>query len=225
MTEIQRQLFALRDQAYKDFHKKLIPTIDSNRIIGVRTPVLRSMAKRCAGQPEMQAFLHALPHTYYEENNLHAFLLEQIKDYPTLLAELHAFLPYIDNWATCDGLRAKCVKKHLAEFLREIRTWLSSERIYTIRFGLNMLLSFYLDDAFEPEYLLWAAQVQSEEYYVQMMQAWYFATALAKQWDSTIGYLQTDRLNLWVHNKTIQKAIESRRVTDQHKQYLRTLKR
>ena len=168
MTEIQRQLFALRDQAYKDFHKKLIPTIDSNRIIGVRTPVLRSMAKRCAGQPEMQAFLHALPHTYYEENNLHAFLLEQIKDYPTLLAELHAFLPYIDNWATCDSLRPKCVKKHLPEFLREIQTWLSSERIYTIRFGLNMLLSFYLDDAFEPEYLLWAAQVQSEEYYVQM---------------------------------------------------------
>ena len=208
MTEIQRQLFALRDQAYKDFHKKLIPTIDSNRIIGVRTPVLRSMAKRCAGQPEMQASLHA-----------------QITDYPTLLAELHAFLPYIDNWATCDSLRPKCVKKHLPEFLREIRTWLSSERIYTIRFGLNMLLSFYLDDAFEPEYLLWAAQVQSEEYYVQMMQAWYFATALAKQWDSTIGYLQTDRLNLWVHNKTIQKAIESRRVTDQHKQYLRTLKR
>lgn len=225
MTEIQRQLFALRDQAYKDFHKKLIPTIDSNRIIGVRTPILRSMAKRWAGQPEAQAFLHALPHTYYEENNLHAFLLEQITDYPTLLAELHAFLPYIDNWATCDGLRPKCVKKHLPEFLQEIRGWMQSERTYTVRFGINMLMSFYLDDAFQEEYLSWAAQVQSKEYYVQMMQAWYFATALAKQWDSTIGYLQTGQLSTWVHNKTIQKAIESRRVTDQHKQYLRTLKR
>lgn len=225
MTEIQRQLFALRDQAYKDFHKKLIPTIDSNRIIGVRTPILRSMAKRWAGQPEAQAFLHALPHTYYEENNLHAFLLEQITDYPTLLAELNVFLPYIDNWATCDGLRPKCVKKHLPEFLQEIRGWMQSERTYTVRFGINMLMSFYLDDAFQEEYLSWIAQVQSKEYYVQMMQAWYFATALAKQWDSTIGYLQTGQLSTWVHNKTIQKAIESRRVTDQHKQYLRTLKR
>ena len=169
--------------------------------------------------------MHALPHTYYEENNLHAFLLEQITDYPTLLAELHAFLPYIDNWATCDSLRPKCVKKHLPEFLQEIRGWMQSERTYTVRFGINMLMSFYLDDAFQEEYLSWVAQVQSEEYYVQMMQAWYFATALAKQWDSTIGYLQTGQLSTWVHNKTIQKAIESRRVTDQHKQYLRTLKR
>ena len=224
MTEIQRQLFALRDQAYKDFHKKLIPTIDSNRIIGVRTPVLRSMAKRCAGQPEMQAFLHALPHTYYEENNLHAFLLEQITDYPTLVAELHAFLPYIDNWATCDSLRPKCVKKHLPEFLREIRTWLSSERIYTIRFGLNMLLSFYLDDAFEPEYLLWAAQVQSEEYYVNMMVAWYLATALAKQWNATIPYLEKRKLPDWVHRKTIQKAVESYRITAEQKVYLKSLR-
>ncbi len=225
MTKIQQQLFTLRDEKYKAFHSKLIPTIDPQTIIGVRTPELRKLAKQIEQEPETQEFLHTLPHRYYEENNLHDFLLERIKDYPTFLAELNAFLPYIDNWATCDGLRPKCVKKHLPEFLQEIRGWMQSERTYTIRFGINMLMSFYLDDAFQEEYLSWAAQVQSEEYYVQMMQAWYFATALAKQWDSTILYLQNDQLGTWVHNKTIQKAIESRRISAQQKQLLRTLKR
>lgn len=225
MTKIQQQLFALRDEKYKAFHSKLIPTIDPQTIIGVRTPELRKLAKQIEQEPETQEFLHTLPHRYYEENNLHDFLLERIKDYPTFLAELNAFLPYIDNWATCDGLRPKCVKKHLPEFLQEIRGWMQSERTYTIRFGINMLMSFYLDDAFQEEYLSWVAQVQSEEYYVQMMQAWYFATALAKQWDSTILYLQNDQLGTWIHNKTIQKAIESRRISAQQKQFLRTLKR
>lgn len=225
MTTIQQQLFTLRDEKYKAFHSKLIPTIDPQTIIGVRTPELRKLAKQIEQEPETQEFLHTLPHRYYEENNLHDFLLERIKDYPTFLAELNAFLPYIDNWATCDGLRPKCVKKHLPEFLQEIRGWMQSERTYTIRFGINMLMSFYLDDAFQEEYLSWAAQVQSEEYYVQMMQAWYFATALAKQWGSTILYLQNDQLGTWVHNKTIQKAIESRRISAQQKQLLRTLKR
>lgn len=225
MTKIQRQLFALRDEKYKAFHSKLIPTIDPETIIGVRTPELRKLAKQIEQEPETQEFLHTLPHRYYEENNLHDFLLERIKDYPTFLAELNAFLPYVDNWATCDGLRPKCVKKHLPEFLQEIRGWMQSERTYTVRFGINMLMSFYLDDAFQEEYLSWVAQVQSEEYYVQMMQAWYFATALAKQWDSTILYLQNDQLGTWIHNKTIQKAIESRRISTQQKQLLRTLKR
>lgn len=225
MTKIQQQLFTLRDEKYKAFHSKLIPTIDPQTIIGVRTPELRKLAKQIEQEPETQEFLHTLPHRYYEENNLHDFLLERIEDYPTFLAELNAFLPYIDNWATCDGLRPKCVKKHLPEFLQEIRGWMQSERTYTIRFGINMLMSFYLDDAFQEEYLSWAAQVQSEEYYVQMMQAWYFATALAKQWDSTILYLQNDQLGTWIHNKTIQKAIESRRISTQQKQLLRTLKR
>lgn len=225
MTKIQQQLFALRDEKYKAFHSKLIPTIDPQTIIGVRTPELRKLAKQIEQEPETQEFLHTLPHRYYEENNLHDFLLERIKDYPTFLTELNAFLPYIDNWATCDGLRPKCVKKHLPEFLQEIRGWMQSERTYTIRFGINMLMSFYLDDAFQEEYLSWVAQVQSEEYYVQMMQAWYFATALAKQWDSTILYLQNDQLGTWIHNKTIQKAIESRRISTQQKQLLRTLKR
>ncbi len=225
MTKIQQQLFALRDEKYKAFHSKLIPTIDPQTIIGVRTPELRKLAKQIEQEPETQEFLHTLPHRYYEENNLHDFLLERIKDYPTFLAELNAFLPYVDNWATCDGLRPKCVKKHLPEFLQEIRGWMQSERTYTVRFGINMLMSFYLDDAFQEEYLSWVAQVQSEEYYVQMMQAWYFATALAKQWDSTILYLQNDQLGTWIHNKTIQKAIESRRISTQQKQLLRTLKR
>lgn len=225
MTKIQQQLFALRDEKYKAFHSKLIPTIDPQTIIGVRTPELRKLAKQIEQEPETQEFLHTLPHRYYEENNLHDFLLERIKDYPTFLAELNAFLPYIDNWATCDGLRPKCVKKHLPEFLQEIRSWMQSERTYTVRFGINMLMSFYLDDAFQEEYLSWVAQVQSAEYYVQMMQAWYFATALAKQWDRTILYLQNDQLGTWVHNKTIQKAIESRRISTQQKQLLRTLKR
>lgn len=225
MTKIQQQLFALRDEKYKAFHSKLIPTIDPQTIIGVRTPELRKLAKQIEQKPETQEFLHTLPHRYYEENNLHDFLLERIKDYPTFLAELNAFLPYIDNWATCDGLRPKCVKKHLPEFLQEIRGWMQSEQTYTIRFGINMLMSFYLDDAFQEEYLSWVAQVQSEEYYVQMMQAWYFATALAKQWDSTILYLQNDQLGTWIHNKTIQKAIESRRISTQQKRLLRTLKR
>lgn len=225
MTDIQNRLFALRDEQYQAFQSKLIPTIDPQTIIGVRTPELRKLAKQLETEPETQVFLHTLPHTYYEENNLHGFLLERIKDYSVFLEKLHAFLPYIDNWATCDGLRPKCVKKYLPEFLQEIRGWIQSDRIYTIRFGINMLMSFYLDDAFQPDYLSWVAGVQSDEYYVQMMQAWYFATALAKQWDSTVPYLQQEKLCVWVHNKTIQKAIESRRISTQQKRILRTWKR
>lgn len=225
MTEIQQKLFALRDEGYRAFQSKLIPTVDPQTMIGVRTPELRKLAKQIEQEPETQEFLHTLPHMYYEENNLHGFLLERIKDYAMFVTELNAFLPYIDNWATCDGLRPKCVKIHLPEFLQEIRRWMQSGQTYTVRFGINMLMSFYLDDAFRGEYLSWVADVQSDEYYVQMMQAWYFATALAKQWDSTMVYLQQEKLNAWVHNKTIQKAIESRRISAQQKQMLRTLKR
>lgn len=225
MTEMQQKLFALRDEGYRAFQSKLIPTVDPQTMIGVRTPELRKLAKQIEREPETQVFLHTLPHMYYEENNLHGFLLERIKDYAVFVTELNAFLPYIDNWATCDGLRPKCVKTHLPEFLQEIRRWMQSGQTYTVRFGINMLMSFYLNDAFWGEYLSWVADVQSDEYYVQMMQAWYFATALAKQWDSTMAYLQQEKLNAWVHNKTIQKAIESRRISAQQKQMLRTLKR
>lgn len=225
MTEMQQKLFALRDEGYRAFQSKLIPTVDPQTMIGVRTPELRKLAKQIEQEPETQEFLHTLPHMYYEENNLHGFLLERIKDYAVFVTEINAFLPYIDNWATCDGLRPKCVKTHLPEFVQEIRRWMQSGQTYTIRFGINMLMSFYLDDAFRGEYLSWVTDVQSDEYYVLMMQAWYFATALAKQWDSTIVYLQQEKLNVWVHNKTIQKAIESRRISAQQKQMLRILKR
>lgn len=165
-----------------------------------------------------------MPHTYYEENNLHGFLLEKEKDYSRLVDKLDIFLPYVDNWATCDMIRPKILKKHLKEFLPKVQEWLNSDKVYTIRYGIGMLLSFYLDEEFKPEYLEWVAQIRSEEYYVNMMIAWYFATALAKQYDASIRYIEEHKLDEWTHNKAIQKAMESYRVTDEQKSYLRTLK-
>ena len=217
-------LFALQDLTYKEFQCGLMPTVDPDTVIGVRTPALRKLAKDFAKAPETAEFLQTLPHRYYEENNLHGLLISAMRDYDGAVAALHAFLPYVDNWATCDLIRPKVFQKHLPELLEKIEVWLSADRTYTIRFGLEMLMTYYLDDAFCPEYLELAAGVRSGEYYANMMIAWYFATALAKQYDAALPYLRECRLDPWTHNKAIQKSIESRRITDGQKAYLRSLK-
>ena len=223
-TTIRDRLFELQDLSYRDFQCKLMPTVDPDTVIGVRTPELRKLAKSFSKEPEAEAFLRTLPHRYYEENNLHGFLIETMKDYSQVIAALDAFLPYVDNWATCDLMSPKIFKKHLPELREQIQVWMASSHTYTIRFGIEMLMTFYLDEQFQPEYLDWVADVHSEEYYVNMMIAWYFATALAKQYDAALPYLQEHRLEPWTHNKAIQKAIESYRITDEQKAYLRSLK-
>lgn len=225
MTEIQKKLFKMQDLGYRDFHSKLMPTIDKETIIGVRVPILRRLAKELFKNGEYMYFLNDLPHKYYEENNLHSLLIMQIKSYDECLAETERFLPYVDNWATCDTLRPKVFKKHLSQLLPEINLWINSGEVYTVRFGIEMLMCHYLDDKFKTEYADLVASVKSEEYYVNMMVAWYFATALAKQYNSILPYIEKDILPIWVHNKTIQKAVESYRITKEQKAYLKTLKR
>ena len=224
MTEIIREhLSNLQDLKYKDFHTKLIPTVNPDTVIGVRTPALKAYAKQLRGL-DVSEFLADLPHKYYDENNLHGLLIMSIKDYGEGLEALKSFLPYVDNWATCDLLRPVSFQKHRTELLEEIKLWLKSEHTYTLRFGIEMLMVHFLDEDFKPEYLEWLAEIRSEEYYVNMMLAWYYATALAKQWEATLPYMENYRLDKWVHNKTIQKAIESFRVTDEHKACLRKLR-
>ena len=224
MTEIiRRHLYDLQDSEYKAFNSKLIPNIEPERIIGVRTPELKAYAKSLKNC-DVSAFLSDLPHKYYDENSLHGFLIMGIKDYDRCIAAINAFLPFVDNWATCDQLRPLCFKKHRAELIEQIIIWLESEHTYTKRFAMGMLMAHFLDEDFKPEYLEWLAEIRSEEYYVNMMLAWYYATALAKQWEATLPYIENRRLDTWVHNKTIQKAIESYRVTDEQKAYLRTLR-
>ena len=225
MTEIQKKLFKMQDLGYRDFHSKLMPTIDKETIIGVRVPILRRLAKELFKNGEYMYFLNDLPHKYYEENNLHSLLIMQIKSYDECLAETERFLPYVDNWATCDTLRPKVFKKHLSQLLPEINLWINSGEVYTVRFGIEMLMCHYLDDKFKTEYADLVASVKSEEYYVNMMVAWYFATALAKQYNSILPYIEKDILPIWVHNKTIHKAVESYRITKEQKAYLKTLKR
>jgi 3-methyladenine DNA glycosylase AlkD len=222
--EVRQKLFALQDLKYREFQCKLIPTVDPETVIGVRTPELRKFAREFSGTPEAEEYLKLLPHRYYDENNLHGFLIERIRDYDTLIAHLETFLPYIDNWATCDLISPKVFRKHLPELYEKIKLWIASGRTYPVRFGIEMLMSFYLNEAFLPEHLGLVAGVRSEEYYVKMMIAWYFATALAKQYDAALPYLQERRLDSWTHNKTIQKAIESYRISEEQKAYLRTLK-
>lgn len=219
---IQEKLFSLQDLKYRDFHAKLVPGIDKDRIIGVRVPDLRKLAKEIPLE-EAKAFMGELPHKYIEENNLHGFIISSMKDFEAVIRELEAFLPYVDNWATCDLISPKIFKKNLDELLPYIDKWLKSQETYTIRFGIEMLMSFYLDADFKPEYLEKVAKIRSEEYYVRMMVAWYFATALAKQYDASIGYIEQHRLEDWTHRKTIQKAVESRRLTPEQKNYLKTL--
>ena len=224
ITNVQTRLFELQDLKYRDFHAKLMPTVNKEKIIGVRTPALRVFAKKYGKTDEAKEYLQILPHQYYEENNLHGLLIEQIKDYDTCLEELERFLPYIDNWATCDMLAVKVVKNHLDTFIDEVYRWMESDHAYTIRFGISMLMRYYLEDAFQMEYPEKVAQICSEEYYVNMMRAWYFATALAKQYDKILPFIEKQKLDVWTHNKTIQKAIESYRITPEQKEYLRGLK-
>ena len=224
ISGILEQLFALQDTTYQAFQSKLLPTVAPKTIIGVRTPLLRKLAKELAGTPQAECFLSSLPHKYYEENNLHAFLVERIRDYDTALAETERFLPYIDNWGTCDCFCPKVFAKHKLELLDSIRRWLNSGRLYTMRYAIGMLMRYYLDADFQSEYLAWAANVHSEEYYVNMMRAWFFATALAKQPDATLPWLTERWLDVWTHNKTIQKAVESYRISPEMKQQLRQLR-
>lgn len=215
----------MQDLSYRDFHSKLMPTVEKELVIGIRTPDLRKFAKNFSKSPFASDFLKILPHKYYEENNLHAFLIEQIRDYGSCIDEINRFLPFVDNWATCDMLRPKIFKKYLPELLEQIKIWLKSEDVYAVRFGIEMLMCHYLDGDFNEEYLQWVSEIRSDEYYIRMMVAWYFATALAKQYDAAIPFLEQNRLDTDTHNKTIRKAIESYRITDEKKVYLYTLKR
>lgn len=221
MEEIQKHLFELQDMAYRDFHSRLMPDIDKETVIGIRVPVLRKYAKSIAGTELAEKFIKELPHCYYEENNLHMMLITGIKDYARCLTEIERFLPYIDNWATCDFPAPKCFEDHKEELLPVIKRWIASSETYTIRYGIGMLMRLYLDEDFDPEYVRLVVGVKSDEYYVNMMIAWYMATALAKQWDAVIPYIEDHCMSDWVHRKTIQKAVESYRITDEQKEYLK----
>ena len=221
---IRERLFSMGEEVYRDFQSALMPTVDKSRVLGVRTPALRKYAAEIAKTPLAAEFMSVLPHEYYEGNNLHAFILEKIKDYDAVVRALDAFLPYVDNWATCDCMAPRVLAKHPQELCTKIDEWLLSGKTYTVRYGIGALMRYYLDENFREEYLAKVAGIVSEEYYVNMMIAWYFATALAKQYDATLPYLEKYVLSPWVHNKTIQKACESNRVCAEHKTYLRTLK-
>ena len=221
---ITARLTALRDEGYRDFHARLIPTVDKARILGVRMPALRALARELDGSREAADFMHMLPHIYYEENNLHALLIARGRDLDTVLAQTEAFLPHIDNWATCDCFSPKIFARHRAALLPHIDRYLASGEVYTVRFGIKMLMEHFLDADFSPAYLEKVAAVRSEEYYINMMCAWYFATALAKQYGQALPYLTERCLPQWVHNKTIQKAVESYRITPEQKGFLRTLR-
>ncbi len=222
--EILNELLKLQDKEYAEFQSKLTPTIPKEKFIGVRVPEVRKLAKKYIKEPEIFEFLKTLPHNYYDENMLHGLLISEIKDYDKCIEEIDKFLPYVDNWAVCDIMSPKVFKKHKADLIKKIRQWSNSKEIYTCRFGIEMLMSHYLDDDFKKEYLDIPAKVHSNEYYIQMMIAWFFATALAKQWDDTIKYIEEKRLDKWIHNKTIQKARESYRITEEQKEYLKSLK-
>lgn len=228
MTEaekyIQSRLFALADEKYRNFNSKLIPTVDKTTVIGVRTPELRKLSKELFGTAVADEFLCCLPHKYYEENNLHAYIIEQKKDFDEALAFVRVFLPFVDNWATCDTFSPPVFKRNTDRLFPEIKAWLLSEHLYTVRFALGMLMRYYLDEKFQPEYLCLAADIHTDEYYLHMMVAWYFATALAKQYEATVPYIENRLLDRKTHNKAIQKALEIYRISEEHKQYLKKLK-
>lgn len=223
MSLIDR-LNEIKDDKYALFQAKLTPNIDPSLFLGVRVPVLRKFAKAYIKEEESNDFLNNLPHAYYDENMLHALLISEMKDYNEVSILLDKFLPYVDNWAVCDILSPKVLNKHLSELLVKIKEWIKSSHCYTIRFGIEMLMSFFLDEHFNKEYLD-LVLISHEEYYVKMMIAWFYATALSKQWTDTISIIENNKLDKWTHNKTIQKAIESYRISDKDKQYLKTLKR
>jgi 3-methyladenine DNA glycosylase AlkD len=222
--QIQKELFALQDEKYRDFTKNLTPGLEADSFIGVRTPALKKLAKEYAKAEGIEEFLGDLPHKYFEENQLHAFLISEIKDYETCIREINRFLPYVNNWATCDQMSPKVFAKHKKELLGEVKIWIKSKETYTVRYAIGTLMRHYLDDDYDEKYPKMVAAVKSEEYYINMMIAWYFATALAKQYESILPYIENQKLSKWTHNKTIQKAIESYRITPEQKEYLRSLK-
>lgn len=224
MNTLQQRLFSFRDAEYAAFQAKLTPGIPLDSFIGVRIPQLRKFAKAYAKEPDSTKFMQDLPHTYYDENMLHALLIAEVGDYERCMELTKQFLPYVDNWAVCDVLSPKVFRRHRPELLPNIHEWCSSSHTYTCRFGLEMLMTHFLDADFRPEYLELASSVRSNAYYVRMMVAWFFATALAKQWDATLPYIKHQRLAPWTHNKTIQKARESFRITPEQKELLKTMR-
>ena len=224
IEEIREELYKHQDLKYRDFQVKLIPGMEPEKMIGVRTPDLRKIAKQMAKREDIGEFLENLPHEFFDENQAHAFVISELKDYGRCVQEVERFLPFVDNWATCDQMSPKVFKKHRPELLDSIKEWIRSEHTYTVRFAVGMLMQHYLDEDFDPAYPEMVAEVQSEEYYIRMMIAWYFATALAKQYEAVLPYIEEKRLEPWTHNKTIQKAVESYRITPEQKEYLKSLK-
>ena len=223
-VDTKKLLFENQDKKYREFNSKLIPSVPKENVIGVRTPVIRQLAKEVFRSGDYEDFLNCLPHKYFEENNLHAFIVEQIKDFDECIKRVDEFLPYVDNWATCDCMNPKAFKKHKDELLEKIYKWLDSEKTYTVRFGIKMLMSYFLDDDFDEKYLQIVSRIKSDEYYIKMMIAWYFATALAKQYDNTLPYIENRFLDKDVHKMTIQKAVDSYRITPERKEHLKTLR-
>ena len=223
-TDLHKELKKLQDLKYRDMQVKIIPAVEPSSIIGVRTPELKAMAKEILKSGDYEDFLNDLPHKYFEENQLHAFILSGMKDAAACFEELEKFLPYVDNWATCDQMSPKIFKKHKYELLKRVKEWIRSDEIYTVRFGVGMLMEHFLDDDYDVKYPEMVSKLRSDEYYVNMMIAWYFATALAKQYDTIIPYIEKKKLDKWTHNKAIQKSVESYRITDEQKTYLKTLK-
>lgn len=221
---VQERLYALRDEKYQAFQSKLVPNLPAEVILGVRTEPLRQLAKELFGTPEAEEFLRQLPHGFYEENLLHFFLIALIREPSACIERIEAFLPYVDCWPVCDQATPKCFRKNHSLILPYIKRWIESEHIYTARFGIRMLMNEFLGDDFREEYLEWVASKTGDAYYLRMMVAWYFATALAKQYDKSVVYLEKHRLDAWTHRKAIQKAVESFRVSEEHKTYLRTLR-
>ena len=224
IEQIRNRLSEMADPEYGEFQSRLIPNVENALFIGVRTPALRAYAKELYGTEEASVFMKDLPHKYFDENQLHAFILDRAKPFDYAIEEVEKFLPYVDNWATCDQLSPAIFKKNKEQLLPHILAWIRSDRVYTVRFGIGMLMAHYLDEAFDPEYSELVSRIRSEEYYINMMIAWYFATALAKQYDAVVPYIEDRKLSPWVHNKTIQKAVESYRITDEQKEYLRSLR-
>jgi 3-methyladenine DNA glycosylase AlkD len=224
VDEIRKKLYEEQDLKYRELQARTIPGVGIDNIIGVRTPILRKYAKELKSREDIGSFLDDLPHKYFDEDQLHAFILSEMKDYDKCLAEVKRFIPYVNNWATCDQMSPKVFKKHKEELLETIKEWISSDEVYTIRFGVGMLMEHFLDEDFKPKYLTMVSKLRSDEYYVNMMIAWYFATALAKQYDAAIPFIEKKRLAVWTHNKAIQKSIESYRITAEQKDYLRSLK-
>ena len=224
-ADIHSELIKLQDKGYRDMQVTIIPTVDPDSIIGVRTPALRSLAKEFSKREDVSLFLADLPHRYFEENQLHAFILSGMKDAEECIKLVDEFLPYVDNWATCDQMSPKVFKKNKELLLEYVDKWIVSNLTYVKRFAVGMLMEHFLDEDFKTSYLTKVSKIRSEEYYVNMMIAWYFATALAKQYDAALPFIEKQKLSIWTHNKTIQKAVESYRITPEQKEYLKSLKR